>query len=190
MFLKKNITSKYLWKIFKKHDISKYHLKPLKYQHFDFPGLTQGSPQTSKITPRAPQDAPRTFPGPQGCPWTSQETPKGPQGSSKDLQSTPKDPQASQKHAHSTSLIPKSMQSIPKARPQHPPNLSKEACVSQKHLPLPNTDNFCILSTSRFPSKSLIPQICLKQSESMLPASLSSRKSLLSEEAHASQKVF
>ena len=132
MFLENNILSKYLWKITKKHDISKYHLKPTKYQHFDLPGLTQGSPQTSKITPRAPQDAPRTFPGPQGCPRTSQETPKGPQGSSKDLQSTPKDPQASQKHAHSTSLIPQIYVKHPKSTPPaSPKSLQRSLCVSK-----------------------------------------------------------
>ena len=107
------ITTKFMWKIIKKHDISEYHLKPTKYQHSDLPGLIRGSPQTSKITPRAPQGDPRTLPGPPRHPRTSQETPKGPQGPPSIPKACPQhvsDPpnlsNAHHKHAQSTSLIP------------------------------------------------------------------------------------
>ena len=109
-FYENNIASKYLRQIIKKHDISQNHLKPIEYQHFDFSGLTQGSPNTSKNTPRASQDHPRTLPEnnlrfwcplgpPQVPPRTSKDLPRDPQGSprtslgtSSDLPGTSKDP--------------------------------------------------------------------------------------------------
>ena len=138
MFLENNITSKYLWKISQKHDISKYHLKLIKYQHFDLPGLTQGSPQTSKMTPRAPWDAPRTFAGPpripKDLPRDTQRTLRFPQGPPKDPQGPPP------KHAHSTSLIPQNL-SRHSEHVSHHPNLSSpkklmrlKKCPHSKHL--------------------------------------------------------
>ena len=70
----------------------------MEYQHFDLSGPTQGSAQTSKITPRAPQDDPRALPGP---PRTSKDLPRDTQRTPRDLQGTPKDPQASQNHPKS-----------------------------------------------------------------------------------------
>ena len=37
IFLENIITSKFLWKLIKKHEISEYYLKPTKKQHFDPP---------------------------------------------------------------------------------------------------------------------------------------------------------
>ena len=41
--------------------IPKTSLLSTKYQHSDFPGPTQGRPQSTKTTPRAPQDPPETL---------------------------------------------------------------------------------------------------------------------------------
>ena len=73
-----------------KHDFSKYILKPMKYQQFYLPGLRQGSPKSSKITPGAP----RTIPG---CPRGLQGRPEDPQGRPRDPLGTPKDSQDSKR---------------------------------------------------------------------------------------------
>ena len=78
VFYENNIASKYLWKIIKKHDISENLLKPSKQQHFGISGLTQGSPHTSKNTPRPPQDHPRTPPEIHLRFWCHLRPPQGP----------------------------------------------------------------------------------------------------------------
>ena len=48
-------------KIKEKRCFPKTSVLSTKWQHFDFPGPTQGPSQSTKTTPRAPQDPPRTL---------------------------------------------------------------------------------------------------------------------------------
>ena len=52
----------------------------MKYQHVDISGLTQGSLHTSKNTPRAPQNSPRTPPKIHLRFWCHLGPPRDPQG--------------------------------------------------------------------------------------------------------------
>ena len=113
-------------KIKEKPGIAKTSLLSPKYQHSDFPGPTQGRPQSTKTTPRAPQDPPETLQEnlicfgclpdlPQGPPGTSRGPPKDSQGlpktprwTFKDLPRSSEDPPSPSKYTPSTSQDPPS----------------------------------------------------------------------------------
>ena len=105
----------------------------MKYHKSVLSKLIQGSPKTSKITPRAlagrSQDAPRTSKDAQGPPKRHPKNPKGP----------PRDPQGPP--------------SIPKACPQHVSDLPNLSNAHQKHAQ----------STSLIPEISPKKPMCLKK---------------------------
>ena len=87
----------------KKHNMSESIINQQKYQHSNLRGLSRGSPQTSKTTPRASQDHPRTPPENHLRFWCSLGPSQGPLRTPKDLPRDPQGPPRTPKASHSCS---------------------------------------------------------------------------------------
>ena len=101
----------------------------MKKQHFDFPGPTQGPPQSTKTTPRAPQDPPETLRENLVCFGCLADSPKDPLGPPEDPPKTSKD---SQRHPEGRPRIcqgppedpPRTLQAIPRKPKDFPRTLA------------------------------------------------------------------